>query len=186
MTDQPPEALVSSVRESFGRLVYSHKTHEKEIEILVRTRTCLRWAEVILIALAAGGAFSVLFGTGFWLQVATAMLATCATAVTLYQLSFDPDHAIHEHRRCARQLWLIREEYVNLLADLADAAMPEATARKRRDELLRELHAVYRDAPYTSARAYAIAHSALKLREEMTFTEDEIDKFLPWPMRRKA
>jgi len=183
MTARPPEALRTSVREAFGRLVYTHKTHEKEIESLLATSALLRWAELGLIALAAGGAITVLLGSGFAFQLATAILATLATAVTLYQVSFDPDHAIDEHRKAARQMWLIREKYINLLADMTDSAITENEARQRRDELLRDLHAVYRDAPATSRKAYAKAQTALKLHEEMTFSDDEIDRFLPPPLR---
>jgi hypothetical protein len=183
MTAQPPQALITSIRESFGRLVYTHKTHEKEIELLEASASRLKWAELALIAFAAGGAISVLLGTGFYFQLATAIMATLATAVTLYQLSFDPDHAIGEHRKSARQLWLIRERYINLLADMADAAISENEARQRRDDLLQDLHAVYRDAPSTTKKAYTIAQGALKLHEEMTFSDDEIDKFLPPALR---
>ncbi len=183
-TSPAPQALVTSIRESFGRLVYTHKTHEKEIERLVATSARLKWAELALIALAAGGAISVLPGTGYYLPLAPALLATLPTAPTPYQLSFHPDHAIEEHRKSARQLWLIREKYVNLLADIADAAISEDEARQRRDHLLSDLHAVYRDAPPTTKKAYANAQTALKLREEMTFSDDEIDKFLPPPLRR--
>lgn len=183
MTGQLPQALITSIRESFGRLVYTHKTHEKEIELLESSASCLKWVELALIAIAAGGAIGVLLGTGFCFQLVTAITATLATAVTLYQLSFDPDHAIREHRNSARQLWLIRERYINLLADIADAAISENEARQRRDDLLHDLHAVYRDAPSTTKKAYAIARRALKLREEMTFSDDEIDKFLPPALR---
>ncbi len=178
------DALLSSIRESYGRLVYTHKTHEKEMEALVTASRRLKWAEPILIALAAGGAISVLLGTGFCFQLATTVLASPATAVTLYQLSFDPDHAIDEHRKCARQLWLIREQYVNLLADIAGGALDEPDPRQRRDNLLSQLHAVYRDAPATSRGAYLKAQSALKLHEEMTSEDAEIDRFLPSPLRK--
>ena len=86
------DTLLMSIRESFGRVVYTHKTHEKQIELLVRNLTLARWIEAILISLTAGGAITVLFGTGFWFQLITAILASVATAVTIYQLSFDPDH----------------------------------------------------------------------------------------------
>jgi hypothetical protein len=178
------ETLLMSIRESFGRVVYTHKTHEKQIELLARNLTVARWTEAILISLTAGGAITVLFGTGFWFQLITAILASVATAVTIYQLSFDPDHVIQDHRKCARRLWLIREKYINLLADLTDGAIDEEEGRKRRDILLKELQEVYSDAPDTSPKAYSVARTALKIKEEMTFTDEEIDKFLPKPLRK--
>lgn len=179
----PSDALVASIRESFGRVVYTHKTHEKTIDILNRRSALLRWVQVVLIALAAGGAISVLLGTGFWFRLATAVLASVATVVTIYQMSFDPDRALHEHRKCAQQLWYIREQYINLLADLGDRVVDDAEARRRRDLLAVELKEIYHDAPVTSPQAYAAAQAALKVSEEMTFTDEEIDRFLPKPLK---
>lgn len=180
------DPLWTSIRESFGRVVYTHKTHEKQIELLTRDLFVARWTEAILISLTAGGAIAVLFGTGFWFQLITALLASGATVVTIYQLSFDPYHLIHEHRKCARQLWLIREKYINLLVDLSNGALNEEEGRERRDLLLKELQQVYLDAPATSPKAYSIAQVALKMKEEMTFSDDEIDKFLPTPLRKSV
>jgi hypothetical protein len=180
------DTLLMSIRESFGRVVYTHKTHEKQIELLTRSLSIARWMEAILISLTAGGAITVLFGTGFWVQFITAILASAATTVTIYQLSFDPYHVIRDHRKCARHLWLIREKYINLLADLIDGAIDEEEGRGRRDGLLKELQQVYMDAPDTSAKAYSIAQVALKIKEEMTFSDEEIDKFLPKPLKKIA
>lgn len=178
------ESLITTIRESFGRLVYTHKTHEKQIEILTFNLTILRWSEVVLISLTAGGAISVLLGTGYWFQLVTAILASLATAVTIYQMSFDPEHRIQDHRKVARRLWYVREKYISLLTDLTDGVIEENEGRRRRDELLRETQEIYLDAPDTSAKAYLAAQTALKLKEEMSFSDDEIDKFLPAPLRR--
>ena len=177
------ETLLMSIRESFGRVVYTHKTYEKQIELLARNLSIARWTEAILISLTAGGAIAVLFGTGFWFQLITAILASFATAVTIYQLSFDPDHVMRDNRKCSRYLWTIREKYINLLADLTDGAIDDDEGRQRRDILLKELQEVYLDAPDTSPKAYSVAQTALKMNEEMTFSDEEIDKFLPKPLR---
>ena len=178
------EPLLTSIRESFGRVVYTHKTHEKQIELLSSSLTVVRWTQACLIALTAGGAIAVVFGTGYAFQLATAVLASLATGVTVYQLSFDPSRAIEDHRMCARRLWLIREKYVNLLVDLTDGTISADDGRKCRDSLLKEMQDIYLDAPDTSSRAYAIAQRALKISEEMTFSDEEIDRFLPKPLKR--
>jgi len=40
------------------------------------------------------------------------------------------------------------------------------------------------EAPDTSSKAYSMAQGALKIKEEMSFTDDEIDQFLPKPLRK--
>ena len=88
-----------------------------------------------------------------------------------------------KHRQAASQIWLIREKYLSLVTDLRIEGKPLEETRKERDELLDELHAIYSAAPSTSSRAYKKAQNALKLDQEMTFTDEEIDALLPERLR---
>ena len=56
--------------------------------------------------------------------------------------------------------------------------------RSKRDALLDELHAVYVGAPSTNFEAYSRAQEALKKLEDMTFSDEEIDAFLPKELNR--
>jgi hypothetical protein len=62
---------------------------------------------------------------------------------------------------------------------------PEAI-RIERDRLIQELHSVYSGAPSTTLRAYRKAQNALKKYEDMTFSDEEIDVFLPRELRRST
>jgi hypothetical protein len=44
---------------------------------------------------------------------------------------------------------------------------------------------IYQNAPRTNSKAYDKASQALKSNEEMTFSDEEVDKFLPNDIRRK-
>jgi hypothetical protein len=46
------------------------------------------------------------------------------------------------------------------------------------------LHSIYAGAPSTNFKAYKKAQDALKNMEDMTFSDEEIDKFLPRELRR--
>lgn len=56
--------------------------------------------------------------------------------------------------------------------------------KKRRDELQSRLKALYKCSPRTISKAYTEATKALKECEEMTFSDEEIDKFLPKQLHR--
>jgi hypothetical protein len=84
----------------------------------------------------------------------------------------------------ASALWNIRELYLSLLTDMISNAIAKETARQRRDSLQEELSAIYLGAPRTLTRAYREAQKALKVNEELTFSEQEIDSLLP-PLLRK-
>jgi len=53
-----------------------------------------------------------------------------------------------------------------------------------RDELIMELHEVYAGSPNTTYTAYRKAQNSLKRNEEMTFSDSEIDDFLPKELKR--
>jgi hypothetical protein len=48
-----------------------------------------------------------------------------------------------------------------------------------RDALLDDLHAVYSGAPSATYKAYKKAQESLKTLEDLTFSDEEIDAFLP-------
>ena len=54
----------------------------------------------------------------------------------------------------------------------------------RRDALLDDLHGVYSGAPSTTYQAYKKAQEALQQYEEMTFSDAEIDAWLPRELRK--
>ena len=53
-----------------------------------------------------------------------------------------------------------------------------------RDALQARLAAIYKGAPQTDAKAYAKAQEALKRDEDYTFSDGEIDRFLPTSLRK--
>ncbi|MEY4012767.1 MAG: hypothetical protein RIT22_1891 [Bacteroidota bacterium] len=53
-----------------------------------------------------------------------------------------------------------------------------------RDSLNEQLVNTYRGAPKTINKAYKIASRALQKNEEFTFSDEEIDKFLPESLRK--
>jgi hypothetical protein len=172
-------SLLDSIRESFGRVVYTHKAHEKMADRLATTSTVFKWAELILIALTAGSTIKVIVSPGRPYDVVSAILASLTLLITIYQFRFNSDQVIQAHRTAAKKLWLVREKYIALITDLCANAIDSNMARQQRDALVQEVYAVYDAAPSTNSRAYKAAQKALKINEEMTFADNEIDLFLP-------
>ena len=79
---------------------------------------------------------------------------------------------------------MIRERYLSLLTDLRMGEKPLEMLQKERDTLLEDLHAVYSGAPSTTYQAYKKAQKALKQFEDMTFSDQEIDAFLPKELKK--
>jgi hypothetical protein len=145
----------------------------------------IKWAQIILSALTTGGAIGVIFDkTSALFAYGTALLAISLLILNSYVKDLNPGEEAQKHRETASDIWNVREAYLSLLTDVRDHSFAVADLRARRDELQAQLYKIYRAAPHTDGRAYGQAQNALKNNEDLTFTDAEIDKFLPTPLRR--
>lgn len=188
-TDSSNVFLEAQIRECFGRVVYSHKTHEKDADIcLTRLALIKRW-QIILSAVTTGGLLAVVFGPDERVPLAAgiaALVSTALLALNAYTKENDLGQIAQKHKDAADKLWIVRESYLSLLTDMRADAVTSEVARIRRDELQSTLAAVYAAAPRTSPKAYMEASRALKLREDLTFSDEEIDQFVPPKLRVTA
>lgn len=180
------EYLLAQVRESYGRVVYSHKTHEKQADLCFRKH---RWQQAALVAFTAistGTFLASLLGYFVTPQVAglaTSFIAVVVTALSLGTKSFKLGEEADAHREIASRLWDVRESCLSLISDLMSGVTSDDEARARRDVLQEVARAAYSAAPRTSNKAFKKASKGLKSNEEMTFTSREIDLFLPEALR---
>lgn len=178
--------LEGQIRECYARVVYSHKTHEKCADLLLSRLSLIKVTQIVLSAMATGGFIATMLGVG---QLATAvgmLVSTSLLALNTYTKDSDLGELAQKHKQAADELWLIREEYLSLLADITMKDSSLQALRNQRDKLVEALHQVYRGSPCTTPKAYAEARKALKISEEMTFSDTEIDLFLPLQLRKNT
>lgn len=177
--------LESQIRECYGRVAYSHKVHEKNADIYLSQLRFTKFFQIFLSAITTGGIFGVIFSSGSEvLTVITAITATIQFFLNTYIKEYSLSEAAERHSVTASKLWDIRESYLSLLADLMSREGNIEEVIERRNCLQAKLAAVYEKAPRTTPKAYQAAQKSLKLNEELTFSDEEIDIFLPIPMRR--
>lgn len=178
------QPLEGQVRECFGRVIYSHKTHEKQGDLCAGVLRRFKIAQIVLAAVTTSGTLAILFTDQFWLKLVTALVSLLTLIVSGYMKGFDPGAAAQKHRDTAADLWAIRESYLSLLTDIVSGAISADVARERRDNLQSALAAIYKSAPGTTPKAYGIAQKGLQQLEDYTFNAGEIDKFLPASLKR--
>lgn len=171
--------MESQIRECFGRVVYAHKTHEKDGDLCAHTLRRLKLLQIIVSSITASGTLAVLLADELWIKLGTALVSLLGLFITGYMKGFDPGAAAQKHRDTAADLWIIRESYLSLLTDMASGATPLTQATDRRDQLQSALAAIYKSAPHTTPKGYLKAQEALQKLEDYTFNDGEIDKFLP-------
>jgi SMODS and SLOG-associating 2TM effector domain family 4 len=185
----PPDAeragLESQLRECFGRCAYTHKTHEKMADSCAMRLKRLKWGQIFVSALTTAGAVGIVFDrASVFFTYGTLLFSVGMLILNSYAKDLNPGAEAQKHRDAAADLWNVRESYLSLLTDIRDPTVQLAKLRTRRDELQAQLHKIYKSAPRTDDDAYGRAQTALKDNEELTFSDAEIDAFLPSPLRR--
>jgi hypothetical protein len=183
-TDQ--ELLVAQLRELYGRLAYTHKTHEKQADIYFDAFRLQRGIKVGLTALSSGVFLASLAGVLLNAQGAALLLSFVAlllSASSWWDTTFKHGEEMQQHRDIAARLWGVRESYLSLIVDVTAASITIEEGRKERDRIQDRMEKVISEAPRTTGKAYERAQDDLKNKEGLTFAESELDLLLPERLR---
>jgi hypothetical protein len=176
-------AFEGQIRECYGRAVYSHKTHEKCADILLTRLARIKLLQIVLSAITTGSFLTTILGSGKEAAVIGVVFSTALLVLNAYTKNYDLGELAQKHKQAANDIWLIREQYLSLLTDLDESSTGNEEVRAERERLVVALHAVYAGSPSTTHAAYRRAQESLKHNEEMTFSDEEIDAFLPKQLR---
>jgi hypothetical protein len=177
------EAILATARELYGRLVYTHMTHEQER--LIWSGKVTRMNRINIALASATTFFAIISATlrPTWSIMTTALFAVGTVSFIMWQANFDPAGREAQHRTAAKELLWIREQLLLLITDCYISTCPQHDLERRLDVLTRELTAVYKFAPNTSPEAYAQAKAAID-GGHFTFSDEEIDLMLPTDLRK--
>lgn len=184
----------SNILETFGRIVYSHKTHEKAADRLNRRIKNVKLLQVILLSLTSAGVFSSFTDIldpviknhpnfNLFFNLALLVVSLVATGFSVYDLSSSLKDDLEKHKTASIQLLNMREQFQMLITDFKDNILNEVELVERRNFLMEKLIEIYKNSPSTTSTDYKKASEALKNKEEFTFNEGEVEKFLPVKMR---
>ena len=175
--------LEDQLREMYGRVAYTHKTHEKMADGCIRRYKRLKNAEIALSSLATGSLMLSILGDSKPGTITGAILSTVLLAITLYFKEECLTEKAQKHAAIASELWGLREQLLSLLIDMKDG-LPSEEIRHQRDVINKVLVEIYKGSPRTDQRAYAAAQRALKTSEDLFFSDAELDLMLPSTLRR--
>lgn len=183
--DADREAFDAQIRENYGRIVYTHKTHEVMADRYDGQQKRIKLWQILLAAGTTISATGTVFSDAVWVPYFTVLVAVITTFLSGYAKDIDPGTSAQRHREVAADIWAVREQYLGLITDIQDPSIPLEDLRIRRDDLRARQHEIYRTAPHTDRKAYEMAQNRLKNKEDMTFSEKELNTFMP-PQLRKA
>lgn len=174
--------LYNQIEEAYGKVVYSYTTQVIHAARLYKKYTALKWLQLILSAVSAGGFIGTLITNQILLTWVGGVCSTFLLILTAYFKDTDLS-AIHKlHLETSNKLWLLRELYLSLLTDFSTLSREKIVVR--RDELQERTAEIYASAPLTDNKSYSLAQKALKDNESQFFSREELDQMLPETLRR--
>ncbi|MBQ8753509.1 MAG: SLATT domain-containing protein [Lentisphaeria bacterium] len=187
------KVLEAEIRESFGKVVYTQKIQDMcSCQLRDLQKKIKNW-QIILSAVSTGGFLSVgcdvlklLITSEFWISFGNSILLLISGLVSLgllcinsYTKENDLCELANTHKQTGNNLWAIRERYIFLLTSIKMGTKTLKQIQEERILLFEETEKIYQTAPPTNSKAYQQAQKALKENEELTFSKEEIDRFLP-------
>lgn len=176
--------LEGTVRETYASVVWSHKIQEKQADIYTKQFKFMETAKIVSASLTSVGVVSLIFTNQMWIKMVSAFISFVTIFVNSFFKSFDLQAMINNHKATANKLLLERNNLKSLLLKikLRQGTVEELTTEFQ--ELQNSIGQVYQSAPNTTDKAVKLAKEALNIKQDNTFSEMEINNFLPKTLRR--
>ena len=135
--------IVDHVRLDSEQVDKNYMVHAQSAERMVRAVFACRIGIIALLAIAASVALLSLLLSGRGYQIAT--LVTCTVALIAFAIYavLGLEARLYAHRAFVHRLWIVSERYRSLLAEVQDGKVDGTALLQRRDELIRDVHAIY-------------------------------------------
>ena len=177
--------LEDVVRDSYASVVWSHKIQEKQADIYAEKFKKMETVNIVAASLTSVGIVALIFTDPLWLKLVSALISFATVYITAYFKSFDLQKFITSHKAAANKLIAVRDQYKVLLTEIKLKVDSVENLLARYKELVEKTDAIYLEAPTTTDEAVGKASEALKIKKDNTFTDAEIDSFLPLSLRRE-
>ena len=178
------ELLESQLRQLFASVVWTHKIQEKQSDIYSKQHKCLEFWRILLSALTSSGIFAVIFVDEIWLKIITAIVSSISLFISTYFKTYDLKLLQKEHKKSALAFLELREELVSVLCDIKMNKYIEDELFKKRDDLIKRKIKIANNTLDASEKAVDKASEDLKIRKDNTYSDEEIDSFLPLLARK--
>lgn len=179
------ESLEAIVRQMFVSVVWSHKIQCKQADIYKKRYNILNIINIVTSALTTAGIISVIFADSNLMKIISALLSFVVTIISAFLKTFDFSSLEKDHMKTANALWDIKERLLILLVEIGVDEKDYGELMSIYREIEQDLKEIYDNSPTTLDKAVSLAKKALNVDKDNTYSDEEIDSFLP-PICRKG
>lgn len=176
--------LEDTARQTYASVVWSHKIQEKQSDIYASQFNWMEIGKIVFASATSVGIIAVIFRDEWWIKITSALLSFVTVSINSFFKSFNLQNMVSLHKAAANNLLGIREELRLLLLNIRMQEAPPAELNNRYAEIIERLNRIYADAPSTTPKAVKLASKALNIQGDNTYTDDEINRFLPEQLRK--
>ncbi|HEY2433925.1 MAG TPA: hypothetical protein VGI12_14715 [Vicinamibacterales bacterium] len=155
--------ITEYVRHSYDTLEEACVAHADAAVRVARWNTIFRVATLTTSGAAAAAAVAAATWRPSWF-LASAIVAAAAFAACAAYVGFNQQPRVHGHRACSARLWVVCEQYRELLTEMQEGRIELEALRTRRHALLRDAAAVFEHVAPADRHTFEIARRALGSR----------------------
>ena len=177
------QVLLDVVRQEYASVVWTHKIQEKQADIYFKRYNLLESVNIIFASLTSCGIVSTIFGGELCAKIITMFLSFVTLAITAYYKSFNLKSIGYGNKVSANEFLVIRNRLLRIIADIHIHRKSCEEIEEDFSRVMETLDNLYVHAGQTTDDAVKMAMKGLKEREEYTYSNEEIDRFLPPQLR---
>lgn len=178
------EVFESQIRQLFASVVWTHKIQEKQADIYRKRHARFEFARIALLAITTSGIFSIIFLDEYWLKVVTAVIGLISLFINIYYETYDLRLMIENHKSGAKELLKLRESLITLLTEIKVEMINDEDVKTKMELLYSRYFAIIEGLHDASPTAVDKASEALKKSMDNSFSDEEIDSYLPIGLRK--
>ena len=171
--------LLDTVRQQYASVVWTHKIQEKQADLYAEKYRKFETANIFFASLTACGIVGVIFQDGIILKIITAVLSFITVFIAAYNKSFDLKALAAANKTAANQFVGIRNDLLQIISDIHIMEKSVVEINMDFSETMKRLNKLYVEVPTTTQDAVDAEREALKVKNDYTFDDAEIDSFLP-------
>lgn len=135
--------VIDHVRLDSEHIAQNYTVHARAAERIVGLVFTCRVVITALLAIATGATVAALMDPVRAYRITAVAAAALALLAFVIYAVLGLEARLFAHRSFAQRLWLVSERYRSLLAEVHDDTVDGPTLLRRRDELIRDVHAIY-------------------------------------------
>lgn len=184
--DNKYQLLLDEVRQNFASAVWTHKIQEKQADIYHEKYKKLETINIVIAALTSCGIVSTIFCDSIWTKIIAAIFSFITVSITAYFKSFNIKGMEKQNKEYANKFLVIRNRLLHVIFDIYMREKSIEDINSIYVGIMDELNELYISSPSTTQKAVERATEALNVNKEYTYTDEEIDNFLPPMFRGKV